>query len=132
MSQTTRKEILEKMRRRYLSAGPKYKRKLLDQVQELLGYHRKSAVRALGAPKVEPVPWINAGRPVSYEPGVLQPWLRPIWKATDYACGQRLVAMLPEWSANCQARRGTSFWRPARARWTGCSSPYECKGWGVR
>jgi hypothetical protein len=97
MSQTTRKEILEKMRRRYVGAGPKHKRKLLDQAQELLGYHRKSAVRALRAPKVEPVPWINAGRPVSYEPGVLLPWLRPIWKATDYACGQRLVAMLPEW-----------------------------------
>jgi len=97
MSQRTREEVLEKMRRRYLSAGPKHKRKLLDQAQELLGYHRKSAIRTLRAPKVEPVPWINAGRPVSYEPGVLLPWLRPIWKATDYACGQRLVAMLPEW-----------------------------------
>ena len=97
MSQMTRKEILEKMRRRYLTAGPKHKRKLLDQAQELLGYHRKSAVRALGAAKVDPVPWINTGRPVRYKPGVLLPWLRPIWKATDYACGQRLVAMLPEW-----------------------------------
>ena len=56
MSQTTRKEILEKLRRRYRTAGPKHKRKLLDQAQELLGYHRKSAVRALGAPEVEPVP----------------------------------------------------------------------------
>ena len=97
MSQTTRKEILEKLRRRYLTAGPKHKRKLLDQAQELLGYHRKSAVRALGAPEVESVPWINTGRPVSYEPRALLPWLRPIWKATDFACGQRLVAMLPEW-----------------------------------
>jgi hypothetical protein len=97
MSQMTRKEILERLRRRYLTAGPKHKRKLLDQAQELLGYHRKSAVRALGALEVEPVPWINTGRPVSYEPRVLLPWLRPIWKATDFACGQRLVAMLPEW-----------------------------------
>lgn len=97
MRQTTRKEILEKLRRRYLTAGPKHKRKLLDQAQELLGYHRKSAVRSLGAPEVERVPWINTGRPVSYEPRVLVPWLRPIWKATDFACGQRLVAMLPEW-----------------------------------
>jgi hypothetical protein len=37
------------------------------------------------------------GRPVSYEPSLLVPWLRPIWQATDYACGRRLVAMLPEW-----------------------------------
>src|ERR1041384_503509 len=97
MSQTTRKQILEKLRRRYQTAGPKHKRKLLDQAQELLGYHRKSAVRALGAAEVEAAPWINTGRPVSYEPSVLLPWLRQIWQATDYACGRRLVAMLPEW-----------------------------------
>ncbi len=40
---------------------------------------------------------MDAGRPVSYEPGVLLPWLRPIWQAADYACGRRLAAMLPEW-----------------------------------
>lgn len=97
MSQTTREEILEGLRRRYRTAGPEHKRKLLDQAQELLGYHRKSAVRALGAPPPERAPWINTGRPVSYDPKVLLPWLRPIWQATDYACGRRLAAMLPEW-----------------------------------
>lgn len=97
MSHTTRKEILQKLRRRYGKAGPKYKSKLLDQAQELLGYHRKSAVRALGAPESAPAPWVNTGRPVSYDPQVLLPWLRPIWQATNYACGRRLVAMLPEW-----------------------------------
>ena len=97
MSQTTRKEILEKLRRRYRHAGAEHKSKLLDQAQEVLGYHRKSAVRALGAPPLEPMPWINTGRPVSYDPGLLLPWLRPIWQATDYACGRRLEAMLPEW-----------------------------------
>jgi hypothetical protein len=97
MSQTTRKEILKSLRRRYRTAGPEHKRKLLDQTQELLSYHRKSAIRALRAPEVEPVPWVISGRPVTYEPSVLLPWLRPIWQATDYACGRRLVAMLPEW-----------------------------------
>ena len=48
MSQTTRKEILERLRRRYRTAGPKPKRKLLDPAQEWLGDHRKAAVRALG------------------------------------------------------------------------------------
>lgn len=97
MSQTTRKEILERLRRRYGSAGGEHKHKLLDQAQELLGYHRKSAVRALNAAAAEPAPWINTGRPLKYEPKVLLPWLQPIWRATDYACGRRLVAMLPEW-----------------------------------
>lgn len=97
MSQSTRAEVLKKLRRRYQSAGLEHKRKLLDQAQELLGYHRKAAIRALRAKPVERGPRIITGRPVEYEPGVLLPWLRPIWQATDYACGRRLVAMLPEW-----------------------------------
>jgi hypothetical protein len=97
MSQTTRKEVLKKLRRRYLSAGLEHKRKLLDQAQELLGYHRKAAIRSLRAPTIEGGPRIITGRPTTYEPKVLLPYLRPIWQATDYACGRRLSAMLPEW-----------------------------------
>lgn len=97
MSQRTRTEVLTKLRRRYQRAGAEHKRKLLDQAQELLGYHRKAAIRALRAPEVGRMPWIITGRPVSYEPELLLRWLRPIWAATDYACGRRLVAMLPEW-----------------------------------
>src|ERR1044072_5342447 len=97
MKQTTRTEVLQKLRRRYQSAGAEHKGKLLDQAQELLGYHRKSAIRSLRALTVERGPRIITGRPISYEPKLLLPWLRPIWAATDYACGRRLVAMLPEW-----------------------------------
>jgi hypothetical protein len=97
MSKQSRDEVLEKLRRRYQSAGAEHKSKLLDQAQELLGYHRKSAIRAVRAPVVARGPRIITGRPVVYEPGLLQRWLRPIWAATDYACGRRLVAMLPEW-----------------------------------
>jgi hypothetical protein len=37
------------------------------------------------------------GRPICYEPGRLLRWMRPIRQATDYACGRRLAAKLPEW-----------------------------------
>src|SRR5262245_26438947 len=97
MSRKARKEVLAKMRRRYRTAGSEYKTKLLDQAQDLFGYHRKAAIRALRAPAVEAMPRIITGRPVEYEPKVLLPWLRPIWEATDYACGVRLAAMMPEW-----------------------------------
>jgi hypothetical protein len=40
---------------------------------------------------------VHGGRPRRYEAESLLPWLKPIWQATDYACGRRLVAMLPEW-----------------------------------
>jgi hypothetical protein len=97
MSQSTRMQVLEKLRRRYGNAGAEHKGKLIDQAVQLLGYHRKAAIRALGRPAVERGPLILTGRPVKYEPSLLLPWLRPIWQATDYACGRRLVAMLPEW-----------------------------------
>lgn len=97
MNQRTRAEVLTKLRRRYQSAGAEHKGKLLDQAQELLGYHRKAAIRALRAPTVVRGPRIITGRPVTYDPGLLLRWLRPIWAAADYACGRRLVAMLPEW-----------------------------------
>lgn len=97
MSQKTRKEVLTKLRNRYLKAGLEHKRLLLDQAQELFGYHRKAAIRALRASADPAVPRIITGRPPVYEPGLLLPWLRPIWSATAYACGRRLEAMLPEW-----------------------------------
>ncbi len=97
MNQTTRKQVLEKLRRRYETAGAEHKGKLLDQAVQLLGYHRKAAIRALRQRPQPRGPVILTGRPVQFEPGLLLPWLRPIWQATDFACGQRLVAMLPEW-----------------------------------
>jgi hypothetical protein len=97
MSQSTRTEILAKLRGRYRSAGAEHKGKLLDQAQELLGYHRKAAIRALRAPTVARGPRVITGRPIEYKPEALLRWLRPIWAATDYACGRRLEAMLPEW-----------------------------------
>ena len=97
MNQTTRKEVLEKLRRRYRSAGAEHKRQLLDQAVQLLGYHRKSAIRSLRMRPQPRGPVILSGRPLQFDPGLLLPWLRPIWQGTDYACGQRLVAMLPEW-----------------------------------
>ena len=97
MSGKARKEVLAKMRRRYRTAGNEYKTKLLDQAQDLFGYHRKAAIRALRAPEVMAMPRIKTGRPVEYEPKTMLPWLRPIWEATDYACGVRLAAMMPEW-----------------------------------
>jgi hypothetical protein len=99
MSNTTRMQVLAKLRGRYKTAGLEHKTKLIDQAVQLLGYHRKAAIRALGQAAARPVsgPMLRTGRPVKYEPNLLLPWLRPIWQASDYACGRRLVAMLPEW-----------------------------------
>ena len=73
MSQRTRQEVLAKMKRQYRTAGMEYKSKLLDQAQELFGYHRKAAIRALRAAPVEAGPRILTGRPLEYEPAKLLP-----------------------------------------------------------
>jgi hypothetical protein len=127
MNQTTRKQVLEKLRRRYETAGREHKQKLIDQAVQLLGYHRKAAIRALHRHPRPPGPVILTGRPVQFAPELLLPWLRPIWQATDYVCGQRLVAMLPEWipAYGQHERRLPTEVREklllaSGGRWTGC------------
>jgi hypothetical protein len=98
MSQPTKDEVLFQLRRRYVSAGRPHKRKLITQAVELLGYHRKAAIRALHArPKPPVAPALILGRPREYRPDTLLPILKPIWFAAFQPCGSRLVALLPEW-----------------------------------
>jgi hypothetical protein len=100
MSQKTKKEVLEKLRSSYRRAGQEYRRKLIDQCVELLGYHRKAAIRALAAKPVHRsavgMPGI-IGRPRIYEPTLLLPVLKTIWLIGQQPCGKRLASMMPEW-----------------------------------
>lgn len=100
MSKETKEQILTRLRRRYTTAGAEHKAKLLDQAVELLGYHRKAAIRALRQvqPK-EVVLRVNVvlGRPKTYQPESLLPILKPIWFSAFQPCGSRLHALLPEW-----------------------------------
>jgi hypothetical protein len=61
MNQMTRKQVLEKLRRRYETAGAEHKRKLLDQAVQLLGYHRKAASPAVSATTKEVLRQKKAG-----------------------------------------------------------------------
>jgi len=98
MSTETKTQVLARLRRRYATAGPEHKTRLLDQAVELLGYHRKAAIRALGAAPSPPrTPGLLLGRPRTYHPETLRPLLKPIWFAAFQPCGARLHALLPEW-----------------------------------
>jgi hypothetical protein len=48
MSQSTRMQVLEKLRWRYRTAGLEHKTKLIDQAVQLLRYHRKAAILGMG------------------------------------------------------------------------------------
>lgn len=100
MSKETKEEILTRLRRRYTTAGAAHKGRLLDQAVELLGYHRKAAIRALRqAPPKEVAAKVNVmlGRPKTYHPESLMPIVKPIWFSAFQPCGSRLHALLPEW-----------------------------------
>jgi hypothetical protein len=98
MSQITRKEVLQKFRRKYARAGRTYKSLLIRDLVDLFGYHPKAAIRALGA-KARRVVASSAviGRPKTYSAEKLLPVLKPIWFAAFQPCGVRLRALLPEW-----------------------------------
>lgn len=100
MSQNTKQEVLTKLRWRYARAGLEHRGKLIDQAVELMGYHRKSAIRALGPkPALVRKRKFRAviGRPRLYEPQRLLPVLKAIWLAGQQPCGRRLASMMPEW-----------------------------------
>ena len=49
MSQITRQEVLARKRERYAGAGKEHKTKIINELVELFGYHRKAAIGALRA-----------------------------------------------------------------------------------
>lgn len=98
MSTETKQQVLARLRRRYATAGREHKAKLLDQALAWLGYHRKAAIRALGAAPLPPhAPALVLGRPKTDHPATLRPVLKPIWFTAFQPCGTRLHALLPEW-----------------------------------
>ncbi len=133
MSQLTRKEILTKMQQRYERAGMEYKSRLIGEVVELFGYHRKAAIRALRRrPRLGPGAPYVIGRPKEYDPDKLLRVLKPIWLAALQPCGKRLVAALPDWVRGYEQDHrpldgicGRACCGPARRRWTGCCSRCE-------
>jgi hypothetical protein len=96
MSELTRQEVLAKKRDRYARAGKAHKTKIIDDLVELFGCHRKAAVRALRPRTTAAAPFAR-GRPKEYHADQLLPPLKTIWLAALQPCGERLKACLPDW-----------------------------------
>lgn len=96
MSQNTRQEVLAQKRDRYQRAGKEHKSKIINELVDLFGYHRKAAIRALQVRERISAPFI-VGRPREYDPDKLLPPLKAIWLHALQPCGVRLKAALPEW-----------------------------------
>jgi hypothetical protein len=88
---------LKHLRIRYHQGNRKTKSRILDELCESSGYHRKHAIRLLQSNSMGTGEKRPTGRPKVYEPEELGPALRKIWLATDQMCGKRLKVALPLW-----------------------------------
>jgi hypothetical protein len=93
LSLVTRRELIVALRGRYREAGREEKKTILDEFVEVSGYHRKHAIRLLGAKgsSGEKEPTAGVRR---YGEAVLQA-LIVLWEAADRICGKRMKAILP-------------------------------------
>ena len=96
ISMATRKELLSAIRERYRAAGRRDKVRILDELVAVAGYHRKHAIRLLGARS--PVSQHVAAKNRLYDEAVRQA-LIVLWEASDRLCGKRLKAAIPAFIA---------------------------------
>jgi hypothetical protein len=94
MSRQSKRELIEKLRPKYLAADKKGKGEILDMVVYATGYHRKYAIALLrhGYPRRR---HNRRKRPVKYNQRVVNALIR-IWRAFDCICERRLHPFLAE------------------------------------
>lgn len=94
MSQKSKRELLEAIRPRYLKAGRKGKKLILDEFTAATGYHRKYATRLLkhGRPRRSGK---RHGLPKIYQGEVVRA-LKQIWEVCGRICSKRLHPFVPE------------------------------------
>lgn len=93
MSLPSRREYLAVIRQRYRAAKSRRERsQLLDEVEQVCGYHRKYAIRVLREPANRPPAARRRPRRRRYEEAL--PAIALIWEALDYPCAERLHPVL--------------------------------------
>ena len=108
MSAEAKRQYVQVISQRYRHASRAEKQRILDEFCQVVGYHRKYAIRLLNGPAP------GAARPprrraATYGPAVVEA-LRGIWAAAGYPWSVRLKALLPLWLP--WARRRLRLSRP--------------------
>jgi hypothetical protein len=88
------REYTEAVRGRYHRASKKDKGKILDEFTQVIGCHRKAAIRLLRRGN-QPIGSKRRGRSRQYDAAVAEA-LKVAWEATDRLCSKRLHPFLPE------------------------------------
>ncbi|WP_458012353.1 integrase catalytic domain-containing protein, partial [Candidatus Solincola sp.] len=88
-----RQELKEAIQKRYFQSSKKEKTRILDEFVAMTGYHRKHAIRLLGAYSHDSRSTNPCGKRI-YDEAVKEA-LTILWEAADRICGKRLVVILP-------------------------------------
>ena len=94
MTRASIQEYVEAVRGRYRRASKIEKGKILDEFTQVVGCHRKSAIRLLKG-KRQSKGRRRRGGPRRYGSAVVDA-LKMAWEATDRLCSKRLQPFLPE------------------------------------
>jgi hypothetical protein len=97
MSQTSKREVLAEIRPRYTLGNRTAKRRILDELVAITGYHRKYAIQLLNHPVTRRTRKRRVGQP-KYA-GPVRAALERVWRAANCICGKRLVPTLAEFVA---------------------------------
>lgn len=97
MDMATRKDIFREKLEEYLQANKERKSEILDAVVEVVGGHRKAAIRKFRVlqTKDSRLPEMR-GRPVYYTPDVTAV-LKELWDIAGEPCGENFHAVIPEY-----------------------------------
>jgi hypothetical protein len=93
LSQRSKREIIERRRHQYLHGGRKEKTRILDELQELTGDHRKHLIRVLRQGYQQRAD--RRGRRRSYDGETLSQLVK-VWRIYGCICGKRLQPFLAE------------------------------------
>lgn len=89
----TQKELIEALRKRYTSANRKMKSRIIDEFEELSGFHRKHVIRLMNEKGNMQVSKPKDSKRI-YDDAVKEA-LTILWETSDRMCGKRLKAILP-------------------------------------
>ena len=95
VSAETRHDLLQVVRERYRAGTKEEKRRILDEMGAVTGYHRKHLIRLLTAKLASTtMPRGGTRRLPIYDEAVREA-LVVLWEASDRVCGKRLKPLLP-------------------------------------
>lgn len=98
MSPRSKREYLEAVKPRYHKANLKKKSRILDELCETYGCHRKHAIRMLNKPLVSVYkPYNKRGRKPVYRNKTIETVLKRIWLNANLPCSKNFKAIIPLW-----------------------------------